>query len=87
MAESHTLPEGGLLIVTLPDQGAVGPLRSHYFDPRAAQGKIRDVPRMRQDLQDSDQAPSCQSWTGYGLLQGKVGAEKGCAAGMQVSAT
>lgn len=43
MAESHTLPEGGLLIVTLPDQGAVGPLRSHYFDPRAAQGKIRDA--------------------------------------------
>ena len=35
--------EGGLLIITLADQGAVGPLPSHYFDPRAKQGKIRDA--------------------------------------------
>ena len=34
------LTEGGLLIITLADQGAVGPLPSHYFDPRAKQGKI-----------------------------------------------
>ena len=38
-----TLSQGGLLIVTLPDQGAMGPLKSHYFDPRAKQGKIRDA--------------------------------------------
>ena len=37
------LTEGGLLIITLPEQGAVGPLPSHYFDPRAKQGKIRDA--------------------------------------------
>lgn len=36
-------PQGGLLIVTLPDQGAAGILDSHYFDPRAKQGKIRDA--------------------------------------------
>lgn len=35
--------QGGLLIVTLPGQGAVGKLQTHYFDPRAQQGKIRDA--------------------------------------------
>ena len=39
----EALAQGGLLIVTLPDQGAVGKLNSHYFDPRAKQGKIRDA--------------------------------------------
>lgn len=37
------IPQGGILIVTLPDQGAVGALVTHYFDPRAKQGKIRDA--------------------------------------------
>lgn len=43
MSETKNLPHGGLLIVTLPEQGAVGALSSHYFDPRAKQGKIRDA--------------------------------------------
>ena len=43
MTETQTLPTKGLLIITLPDQGAVGALSSHYFDPRAKQGKIRDA--------------------------------------------
>ena len=43
MSEARSLPQGGLLIITLPEQGAVGMLSSHYFDPRARQGKIRDA--------------------------------------------
>ena len=41
--DNGNLPQGGLLIITLPEQGAAGPLSTHYFDPRAKQGKIRDA--------------------------------------------
>lgn len=36
-------PSGGLLIITLPNQGATGKLSSHYFDRMAEHGKIRDA--------------------------------------------
>ena len=41
MTGNESSIQGGLLIVTLPGQGAVGKLSTHYFDPRAQQGKIR----------------------------------------------
>ena len=34
---------GTILVVTLPGQGAVGELHTHYFNPNAKQGKIRDA--------------------------------------------
>ena len=43
MTGNESSIQGGLLIVTLPGQGAVGKLSTHYFDPRAQQGKIRDA--------------------------------------------
>ena len=43
MTGNDSSMQGGLLIVTLPGQGAVGKLPTHYFDPRARQGKIRDA--------------------------------------------
>ena len=36
-------PRHGILIVTLPGQGATGERSSHYFDPKANHGKIRDA--------------------------------------------
>ena len=36
-------PQGGLLIITLPNQGATGLLSSQYFDRQADHGKIRDA--------------------------------------------
>ena len=36
-------PRHGILIVTLPGQGATGTLFSHYFDPKAKHGKVRDA--------------------------------------------
>lgn len=36
-------PTGGLLIITLPNQGATGQLSSQYFDRQADHGKIRDA--------------------------------------------
>ena len=36
-------PHGGLLIITLPNQGATGILSSQYFDRMAPHGKIRDA--------------------------------------------
>ena len=36
-------PQGGLLIITLPNQGATGVLSSQYFDRMADHGKIRDA--------------------------------------------
>lgn len=36
-------PNGGLLIIALPNQGATGVLSSQYFDRQADHGKIRDT--------------------------------------------